>query len=95
MYIHTIYMLYRYTMENYSSINIKSFHFDNMDGSEVYYAKWNKSEKGRYYMTSPTCGIYKDKETKQNKTKQKQTHRHKEQIGDCHEGLVGGSEQNK
>ena len=31
--------------------------FNDMDGARVYYAKWNKSEKGKYHMISLICGI--------------------------------------
>ena len=30
---------------------------DNMGGSSVYHAKWNKSEKDKYGMISLICGI--------------------------------------
>ena len=30
---------------------------NNMDGSKGYYAKWNNSEKDKYYMISLICGI--------------------------------------
>ena len=31
--------------------------YSNMDGTRVYYAKWNKSENDRCHMTSLICGI--------------------------------------
>ena len=30
---------------------------NDVDGPRVYYAKWHKSEKDKYHMTSLTCGI--------------------------------------
>ena len=48
---------------------------NNMDGSRGYYAKWNKSEKDKYLMVSLVCRVHK------NKTKQKHTHRYREQTG--------------
>ena len=30
---------------------------DNMDGPWGHYAKWNKSDKDKYYMISLICGI--------------------------------------
>ena len=35
-----------------------------MDGSRGYYAKWNKSEKDKYFMISLICGAYKNKTNK-------------------------------
>ena len=37
---------------------------NNMDGSRGYYAKWNKSEKDKYFMISLICGVYKNKTNK-------------------------------
>ena len=31
--------------------------WENIDGSRGYYAKWNKSDKDKYYIISLTCGI--------------------------------------
>ena len=44
-----------------------------MDGPRGYSTKRNKSEKDKYHMISHTCGIKKNKQTKQ-----KQTHRYRE-----------------
>ena len=30
---------------------------DNMDGTRVYYVKWNKLEKYKYHMISLICGV--------------------------------------
>ena len=35
----------------------------NMDRAGGHYAKWNKSEKDKYYMVSLICGIQKIKQT--------------------------------
>ena len=32
----------------------------NMDGPRDNHTKWSKSEKDKYHMVSPTCGIFKD-----------------------------------
>ena len=42
-----------YIMEYYSAIKKRNPAIcDNMDGPWAYYTKWNKLEKGRYYMNS-------------------------------------------
>ena len=41
-------------------LNHKKWNFaiyNSMDGLEGYYAKWNKSEKDKYYMILLICGI--------------------------------------
>ena len=45
-------------------------------------AKWNKSEKDKYYTMSLICGIEKRKPV--NKTKKKQSHGYREQTR-CHQ----------
>ena len=47
--------------------NVKKWNLaicNNMDGSRGYYAKWNKSEKDKYFMISLICGVYKNKTNK-------------------------------
>ena len=51
-----------------------------MDGSRGFYAKWNKSDRERQIVYDLT---YMGKVKKQNKTKWKQTHRYREQMGGC------------
>ena len=49
-------------MEYHSAIKKNEILPFAMDGTTVYYPKWSKSEKDKYYMISLICGI---KETKQ------------------------------
>ena len=50
------------------------------NGPRGYYAKWNMSDrKEKYCLILLICGIWK----KYIKTKQKQTHRYKEENGGC------------
>ena len=47
-------VVYIYTMESYTAIK-KEWNLvicNNMDGSTGYYAKWNKSDKDKYYVIS-------------------------------------------
>ena len=48
----------------------------NMGGPREYYTLWSKSDKGKYYMISLTCGIQKIMHTYLC-IKQKQIHRHR------------------
>ena len=41
-----------------------------MNGLEGYYAKWNKSEKDKYCMTSFLCGIKKIQQTSEQNKKE-------------------------
>ena len=54
-----IYIIHIYAMEYYSAIKIEwnLTVCSNMNGLGGYYAKWNKSEKDKYYMISFTCKI--------------------------------------
>ena len=68
--------------------------YDNIDRPRGYYAKWNKSEKDKYCMIS----LYmesKKQNTWTNRTKQKQTHRYREQTGCCPKGGGRGNEWNR
>ena len=57
----------------------------NMDGPRDYHTKWSQKEKDKYHMVSLICGIWNM--TQMNlSTKQKQTHRHREQTCDCQGG---------
>ena len=58
-----------------------------MDGPWGCYAKWNKTEKNKYYMIYLICGIL-NKQTK--KDKHKKPHRYREQIcGYQRQGVEG------
>ena len=60
-----------------------------MDRSRDYHTKWSKSERERHPMISLVCGIQNT--TQMNvSTKQKQTHRHREQTYGCQGGGEGG-----
>ena len=63
-------------MEYYSAIKIEwnLTICSNMNGFGGYYAKWNKSEKDKYYMMSLTCKNLKKYNKLVNITKNKQTH---------------------
>ena len=51
-------VIYIYTLENYSDIEKGNIAIcDNMDGPWGYYAKWNKTEKYKYYIFL-ICGIF-------------------------------------
>ena len=56
--------------------------WDNMDKPRGYYATWNTSDRERQILYEFTC-MWSLKQNKTNKTKQKQTHRFKEQTGGC------------
>ena len=48
-----------HTIEYYAAKGKKKSkycHCDNMDGPQGHYAKWNKSQKDKYYMIWPICG---------------------------------------
>ena len=51
-----------------------------MNGPWGYNAKWNKSEKDKYHMISPICGILKQnfKTKEKNKEKTKTNHKYRE-----------------
>ena len=51
-------------MEYYSATKNENFVIcSNMDGPGWYHAKWNKSEKDKYYMLSPICIIWEIQQT--------------------------------
>ena len=56
-----------------------------MDGPREHHTKWSKSDKDKYYMISLICGILKIIQMNLY-TKQKQTHRHREQTCGCQGG---------
>ena len=79
-------MWYTYTMECYLAIKKrkKSASSDNMDDSRGYHAKWNKSDRERQILYDLTY-IWNPK-NKTKKTKWKQTHRYRAQMGVCLRG---------
>ena len=46
-----------YIMEHYSAMKNNLAFCNDMDGTRVYYAMRNKSEKDKYHMISLICGI--------------------------------------
>ena len=67
---------------------MKPCHCDNMNEPRGYYAKGNKSDRKRQI---PCISYVESKKKNQtNKTKWKQTHRCREQTGNCHRGGVRG-----
>ena len=59
---------------------------NNMDGPRDYHDKWNKSDRERQILYDfTTCGIQKKKKWT-NITKEKQSHRYREQTGGCQRG---------
>ena len=61
---------------------MKSYQCDNIDGPKGYYAKRNKSDKEKKIPLHFTC-IWDLKNKINEQTKQKQTHRYREQIDAC------------
>ena len=74
-------MYHIYAMEYYSAIKKKYCLCHNMDGPRGYYAKWKKSDGERQTLYIFTYMWNLEKQT--NITKQKQTHRYREQTGGC------------
>ena len=73
-------MQYIYTMEYYSAIKKEwnNFIFSNLDGSRDCHTEWSKSEKEKYLITSHMLSLKRNDTNEL--TKQKETHRHREQT---------------
>ena len=83
-------MWYTYTIEYYLAIEkneIMPFAATWMGLEIIMLSKESQKEKDKYHMISLICGIYNM--TQMNlSTKQKQTHRHREQTSDCQGGRL-------
>ena len=77
--------MYIYTIEYYSAIKkneIMPFAATWMDLEIIVLSEVSQKEKDKYHMISLTCGISNLIQMNLS-TKQKQTHRHREQTGGC------------
>ena len=87
-------MWYMYTMEYYSTIKkneLMPFAATWMDLEIIILSEVSQKEKDKYHMISLICGI--QNVTQMNlSTKQRQTHRHREQTCGCRVGRDGGVE---
>ena len=66
-----------------------------MNGPRGYYAKWNKSDRGRQIPYGFTYTWYLKHKTSDQTTKQKLTHRFREQTGGCQRrgsGKISGNQ---
>ena len=64
---------------------------NDMDGPRGYYANWSKSDRERQ-IPYDLAYMWNLKDKTNEQTKQKQTHRYREQTGDCQVGKGLGAE---